>query len=107
MNDAVEAILFTIDKSKSESLPTNRNCQAANTTIEQYKQKLRKIGNKCELCGKPPKFGSRLCLDHDHKSGKFRGLVCRSCNNLIGAFIKGLKPKKLSARFIEKYLSTR
>ena len=36
----------------------------------------------CAICYKPPKQG--LDLDHDHISGKARGLLCRNCNSIIG-----------------------
>jgi hypothetical protein len=41
--------------------------------------------NKCQICGlgfdeknNPP------CVDHDHVSGKIRGLLCRKCNAMLG-----------------------
>jgi len=37
----------------------------------------------CELCGKTPKK-YRLNLDHDHKTGQFRGWICGQCNASIG-----------------------
>jgi Recombination endonuclease VII len=36
----------------------------------------------CECCGQPDK--AALCLDHDHKTGKFRGWLCKRCNSAIG-----------------------
>lgn len=33
---------------------------------------------QCVLCGKTPK--GNLCADHCHKTIKFRGLLCRTCN---------------------------
>ena len=34
----------------------------------------------CELCNKP----GRICFDHDHVTGKFRGWICHRCNVVIG-----------------------
>ena len=39
--------------------------------------------NKCAICGH---ILSRPCIDHDHKTGKVRGLLCRRCNRALGMF---------------------
>lgn len=38
---------------------------------------------KCECCGKPTKLKA-FVVDHDHKTGSFRGWICRNCNQGIG-----------------------
>lgn len=38
----------------------------------------------CAICLNPPGRGGRLCVDHDHQSGKVRGLLCKPCNSLLG-----------------------
>jgi len=48
----------------------------------------------CEICGKtveqvskPDRFGrvvKRLCIDHDHKTNSFRGVLCVLCNRQLG-----------------------
>ncbi len=44
----------------------------------------------CAICGQPETMkhqnGSvlRLSVDHSHKTGKVRGLLCRQCNLMIG-----------------------
>jgi hypothetical protein len=35
----------------------------------------------CQHCGKEYKNSTDRCLDHDHNSGLFRKIICRSCNN--------------------------
>jgi hypothetical protein len=36
----------------------------------------------CEVCARPS--ARRLCWDHDHKTGKFRGWLCNKCNTALG-----------------------
>jgi len=34
----------------------------------------------CEACGKP----GRICFDHCHATGRFRGWLCNGCNTALG-----------------------
>ena len=50
-------------------------------------------GGLCAVCRRtnPLKNGSepeRLAVDHDHLSGRNRGLLCQNCNRVLG-FIEG------------------
>lgn len=42
------------------------------------------LGNCCFICGTTVENG--IALDHCHKTGKFRGLLCMSCNTGLGFF---------------------
>ena len=39
-----------------------------------------RCGGLCEVCRKPPPKGRPLNIDHDHRTGAVRGLVCTKCN---------------------------
>jgi hypothetical protein len=55
---------------------------------EQYDQMLEQQDGKCAICKKPETSSkcSYLSVDHDHKTGKIRGLLCVSCNRGLGMF---------------------
>lgn len=40
----------------------------------------RKKSGFCEVCG----MVGKICFDHDHKTGKFRGWICHRCNTILG-----------------------
>lgn len=49
---------------------------------EEYQRQYAKQGGVCAICGQNPE--GRLAVDHDHITGRFRGLLCRTCNRGIG-----------------------
>ena len=58
----------------------------------------------CAICGKPEcLFERKLGLDHDHNTGKWRGLLCSSCNTKLGWFEKN---KKEILEYLNKYSFT-
>lgn len=61
-------------------------------TVDDYNRMLQEQGGKCKICNETgdSKDGRRkfLCVDHCHKTGKVRGLLCMKCNTSLGAFEK-------------------
>lgn len=54
-------------------------------TVDEYDRMFEAQGGVCATCGKPnkSKYGY-LSVDHDHKTGKVRGLLCHRCNAALG-----------------------
>ena len=56
-------------------------------TIEEYNEMYRKQESKCGICGiHENKLTKKLNIDHDHKTGKARELLCQKCNVALSYF---------------------
>ena len=55
-----------------------------NLTLERYDQMFEEQNGKCAICNQIDISGKRLSVDHDHQTGKVRGLLCMNCNLLLG-----------------------
>lgn len=61
-------------------------------TLDTYNTMLEEQKGVCKICGNPPtgihSSGAphRLHVDHDHKTGKVRALLCQHCNRGLGYF---------------------
>lgn len=55
-------------------------------TLEQYDAMLEAQGGGCFLCGRPPREDISLHVDHDHSTGRVRGILCFCCNNALADF---------------------
>jgi len=55
-------------------------------SVEQYEAMLKQQSGCCAICKKAPGENARgrLHVDHCHKTGKIRGLLCVKCNMALG-----------------------
>lgn len=54
-------------------------------TVDDYNQLFQEQQGRCKTCNKhQSELKDRLNIDHDHQTGKIRGLLCRSCNHALG-----------------------
>ena len=71
------------------------------TTLDITKKELDEYrsshSNTCDICGKIETANTRakykdtpnrLCIDHDHKTSRFRGFLCVQCNRNLGWYDK-------------------
>lgn len=79
----------------------NKRCLVYGIDSSQYKEMLEAQGGRCAICGSGPKGRwGQLDIDHCHKTGKVRGLLCHECNKGMGCL--GDDPDRVAAA--EKYL---
>ena len=53
-------------------------------SLENYKELLKNQNNSCKICKIPCRTGKMLAVDHNHKTGNIRGLLCAYCNRALG-----------------------
>lgn len=58
-----------------------------NLTIAQHEQIYADQGGRCAICGKFVRY-TKMQTDHNHETGKIRGLLCRGCNMKLGWYEK-------------------
>lgn len=61
--------------------------QAYGISLEQYDEMLKNQDNGCAICKRLDTGSTRASyfhVDHCHKTGKIRGLLCNNCNRGIG-----------------------
>lgn len=53
-----------------------------NLTLDEYNLLIQEQQNKCAICRK--ESSKTLHIDHNHITGKVRGLLCNNCNRALG-----------------------
>lgn len=97
------------DRIRADSL--ERNCRRHGITVEDYSRLLARQGGGCAICSARPEPRGEgrhrpndvLHVDHDHATGRVRGLLCHGCNCAIG-FMEDDTDRLLAA---VAYLKTR
>jgi len=84
----------------------NRKQQLAiyGLTIEDYDAMLLEQQGVCAICSKAEAVSSKgvLSVDHDHKSGKVRGLLCDTCNRGLGHFFDNTEYLTKAVLYLQK-----
>lgn len=79
---------FSIDRSRMDGFTSScKECTSDASTASRYGMSLEGLkafrelhAHCCGICG----AGETLYIDHNHTTGKPRGLLCPSCNTAIG-----------------------
>lgn len=62
----------------------------------EYDTMLAAQGGVCALCGRNDNGGKAFAVDHDHSTGRVRGLLCDLCNRGLG-WLETLDAAKVEA----------
>lgn len=71
-------------------------------TYAQLLLKLKAQGNRCGICRTDSPGKARWHGDHDHKTGKFRGVLCGRCNLGLGLFRDNVDLLTQARRYLRK-----
>lgn len=77
-------------------------------TLDDYQRMLKDQNDCCAICGNPDS-GSRgkyntFAIDHDHKTGKVRGLLCLLCNLVVVPAVEYYESRlELAKKYLQKY----
>ena len=69
-------------------------------TPDSYKMLLQAQGSKCGVCGRVGDF----VIDHDHVTGKVRGLLHAGCNSALGFLKDSPRACRGAAKYLEKFM---
>lgn len=85
------------------------NLRRYGITLEEYERMLVAQEGVCAACGQPEKTvhaktgnPNSLAVDHDHETGKVRGLLCSPCNRALGLIGDSLERAQALVRYLEK-----
>lgn len=76
-------------------------------SLRDYDEMLAKQGGVCAICGKDPKDNvvstrvHRLSVDHNHETGKIRGLLCNQCNRGLGFLQDSSHLLRVAANYLD------
>lgn len=70
-------------------------------SLEEYDSMLKSQGNRCAICrSEKPRGKGRFAIDHDHATGKVRGLLCHGCNTGIGGLGDSVENLAAAIRYL-------
>lgn len=73
-------------------------------TLKEFSNKLSLQGGVCAICrSDTPGPWGRFAVDHDHATGKIRGLLCNNCNRAMGLLKENITSLRLMIEYLNKW----
>lgn len=79
-----------------------RRLKKLGVTEDQYQKLFASQDGRCAICERREegKF-AKLCADHCHEIGKFRGLLCNRCNQALGLMGDSIPALQAAIRYLK------
>jgi len=76
--------------------------------VEEFEKMKLRQESRCAICNRHVNETKRkvLCVDHDHKTGYVRGLLCHGCNSGIGLLMESEEILLRSIEYLRKFKTT-
>ena len=95
---------------KAHTLRSNRKHGRSNhlrytydMSVEDYDSLVQKQNGVCAICKEPERRHPHLLVDHNHETGKVRGLLCDNCNKGLGHFKDNLGKLLKAVGYLQTY----
>ena len=95
-----------------EKLRTQHLMRQYKMTPEQWQGLYDSQEGKCAICccaemkyNNKSKTTQKLCADHDHTTGKVRGLACNRCNTILGRVNEDVNLLRAMLAYLERHRS--
>ena len=73
-------------------------------SLKDYNKMFIKQNGRCAICEKPQSdFSRKFIVDHCHKTGRIRDLLCYCCNTLLGKIENEPENLKKLLKYLDKY----
>lgn len=69
---------------------------------EEYQKILKRQDGKCGICPSELTTSIKPHLDHDHKTGEVRGILCQGCNMGIGLLKEDVEILRNALKWLER-----
>ena len=83
-------------------LAFRRRLRKYGLTVDTFDNLVVAQDGNCAICGRPESSRKRLCIDHNHVTGRVRGLLCVQCNAALGQMDDQPDRLRKAAEYLEK-----
>lgn len=88
---------------RREVVRRNKLAAKYGITLEQYDDMLYLQRGRCAICLQPFASSKLTHVDHNHKTGQVRGLLCYNCNLMLGHALEERGTLLAAIRYLDHY----